>query len=191
MASKNERVFLGQLLFTFLVELCPMSIPRRINIDCTQIFRRYVEDLISMNFHFISTYFFEVISLIEKFTSFSRIFFGVITMVQKSTFFPRTFFGAISLVEISTFFSRTFFDVISMVKKSTLFPRTFINVISLVKKSKLFSLTLCHVIFDGQKIHVVCTYFFQQNFDGKAKIRRCFWLSCKLMKTFEKVFLCQ
>ena len=109
-------------------------------------------------------------------------------MAQKSTFFPRTFFGVISLVEISTFFPRTFFDIISMVKKSTMFPRTFINVISLVKKSKLFSLTLCHVIFDGQKIHVVCTYFFQQNFDGKAKIRRCFWLSCKLMKTFEEVF---
>ena len=60
---------------------------------------RYGEDQISTNFHVISTYFFDVISLVEK-----------------STSFPRTFFDVISMVEISTVFLLTFFDVILMVE---------------------------------------------------------------------------
>ena len=63
-----------------------------------------MEDQISANFHVISAYFFNVIS-----------------MVEKSTLFPRTLFDVISMVEKSTLFPRTFFDVISMVEKSTLF----------------------------------------------------------------------
>ena len=85
-------------------ELIPTGTPRRIHVDSTWILRRYVEEQISTNFHVISTYFFDVIS-----------------MVEKSTWFPRTFFDIISLFEKFTWFSRTFFDVISMVKKSTWF----------------------------------------------------------------------
>ena len=86
------------------------------HVESTWILRRYVEDQISANFHVVSTYFFDVISLVEKSTSFPRNFFDVISMVEKSTSFPRTFFDVISMVEISTVFLLTFFDVILMVE---------------------------------------------------------------------------
>ena len=59
----------------------PTGTPRRIDVDSTWTLRRYVKDQISTNFHVISAYFFDVIS-----------------MVQKSTWFPRTFFDVISLI---------------------------------------------------------------------------------------------
>ena len=86
--------------------------PRRIDVHSTWILRRYVEDQISTNFHVVSTYFFDVISLVKKSTSFPRTFFDVISMVEKSTSFPRTFFDVILMVEKSTLLPRTFFDVI-------------------------------------------------------------------------------
>ena len=82
----------------------PTGTPRRIHVDSTWILRRYVQDQILTNFHVISAYFFDVISLVEE-----------------STWFPRTFFDVISMVEKPTLFPRTFFDVILMVEKSTLF----------------------------------------------------------------------
>ena len=130
----------------------PTSTPRRIDVDSTWILRRYFEDQISMNFHVISAYFFDVIS-----------------MVKKSTSVPRTFFDEISLVEKSTLFPRTFFDVVSMVEKSMLFPRTFFDVICLVEICTLFLLIFFDVILMG-------------------KNSTSFSVSCKLMKTFEKVF---
>ena len=93
-----------------------MGTPRRIDVDSTGSLRRYVEDQIFTNFHVVFTYFFDVISLIEKSTSFPRTFFDVISMVEKSTLFPRAFFDVISFVEISTVFLPTFFDVILMVE---------------------------------------------------------------------------
>ena len=80
----------------------PTGTPRQIDVDSTWILRRYVEDQISTNFHVVSTYFFDVISLIEKSTLFPRTSFDVISMVEKSTSFPRIFFNVISFVEIST-----------------------------------------------------------------------------------------
>ena len=174
----------------------PAGTPRRIHVDSTSILRRYVEEQISTNLHVISTYFFDVISLIEKSTSFPRTFFNVISLIKKSTLFPRTFFDVIWLVEISKLISRTFFDVISMVRKSTLFQGTFIDVILLVEKSMLFPRTFFDVISRFEKStlsprclwskylrcfqHGVClhvsTYFF-----------RCFF---KLMKKLEEDFLC-
>ena len=56
-------------------------------------------------------------------------------------------------------------------KKLMLFPLTFFDVILMVEKSTLFS------IISSTKLR-------------RAKIRRRFWLNCKLMKTFEDVFLC-
>ena len=83
----------------------PTGTPRRIDVDSTSILRRYIEDQISMNFWVISTYFFGVIFLIKKSTSFPPTFFDVIRSVfEKSTLFPRTFFDAISLDKKSTLF---------------------------------------------------------------------------------------
>ena len=65
----------------------PTGTPRQIDVDSTWILRGYVEDQISTNFHVISRYFFDVISLIEKSTSFPRTFFDVILMVEKSPLF--------------------------------------------------------------------------------------------------------
>ena len=93
-------------------------------VDSTSILHRYVEDQISTNFHVISTYFFDVISW-SKNPRRSHVFFEVISMVEKSTSFPRTFFGVISLVEKCLLFPRTFFNVILVVEKSALFARTF------------------------------------------------------------------
>ena len=110
-----------------------MGIPRRIDVDSTWILHRYVEDQISTNFHVVSTYFFDVVLLIEKSTSFPRSFFAVVSMVEKSTLFPRTFYDGMLMVEKSTLFSRTFFDVISFVEISTVFPLTFFDVILMVE----------------------------------------------------------
>ena len=71
--------------------LIPTGTLRRIHVDSTWILRRYVEDQISMNFHVISAYFFDVTSMVEKSTWFPRTFFEVISMVKKSTWFPRIF----------------------------------------------------------------------------------------------------
>ena len=56
----------------------PKGTPHRIDVDSTWILRRYVEDQISMNFQVISTYVFDVISLIEKCTLLPRTFFDII-----------------------------------------------------------------------------------------------------------------
>ena len=104
-------------------------------------------------------------------TSFPHTFFDVISLVEKSMLFPRTFCGVILLVEKSTLFTRTFFDVILLVEKSTLFPCTFFNVISLIEIFTLFPLTFLGVILKDIDL-------------------TSFLANWKLMKTFEKVFLC-
>ena len=77
---------------------------RAYNVKSTSILRRYVEDQITTNFQVISTYFFDLISLVEKSTLFLGTFFDVISMDENSTLFPRTFFGVISLVKITRCF---------------------------------------------------------------------------------------
>ena len=74
-----------------------------IHVDSSWI-RRYVEEQISTNFYVISSYFFDVILVVEKSTSFPRTFIDVISLVEKSTLFPRTFFDVISMVKNSTLF---------------------------------------------------------------------------------------
>ena len=64
-----------------------MGTPRRIDVDSTWIFRRYVEDQISTTFHVISAYFFDVISMIEISMLFPRTFFDVILMGKNLTSF--------------------------------------------------------------------------------------------------------
>ena len=58
----------------FFFNSFPTGTPRQIDVDSTWILRRYVEDQISMNFHVDSTYFFEVISMVEISTSIPRTF---------------------------------------------------------------------------------------------------------------------
>ena len=87
--------------------------------DLTCILRRYVEDQISTNFHVISAYFFDVISIVKKSMWFPCTFFDVILLLEKLTWFPRTFFDVTSLVEKVTWFPRTIFDVILMGKDLT------------------------------------------------------------------------
>ena len=122
------------------------SIPRGYYVDMskTKLWRipRHLHVLFRCNFadrkiHVASMFFFfDVILMVQKPTSFQRTSFSVISMVKKYMLFPRTFFDAIVLVEISMLFPRTFFDVISMIQKSTLLRRTFFDVISLVKNSE-------------------------------------------------------
>ena len=99
----------------------PMGTPCRIHVDSTWILRRYIEDQILTNFHVISTYVFNEISMVEKSMLFSRTLFDIISMVEKSTLFLRTFFDVICLVEICTLFLLTFVDVVLMGKNSTSF----------------------------------------------------------------------
>ena len=48
--------------------------PRWIDVDSTWILHRHVKDQISKNFQVVSTYFFDVISMVEKSTLFPRTF---------------------------------------------------------------------------------------------------------------------
>ena len=107
--------------FAHLSVMPATGTPRRIDVDSTWILWPYVKDQISTNFHAISTYFFDVISLIKKSRLFPRTFFGVTSMVKKSTLFLLTFFDVILTVEWSTLFARTFFDEISTGRNSTSF----------------------------------------------------------------------
>ena len=173
--------------YHFWFDLNPTDTPRQIHVGSTSILRRYVKHQISTNFHFISTYFFDVISRIEKSTLFPSTFFDAMSMVEKSTLFPRTFYGVISLVETYALFPRTFLDVISLVEISTFFPRILFNVIPLVEKSTLFPLTFFDVILMVEKSTLFARTFFYEISMGK--IRRHFWLSCKAMKTLDEVFL--
>ena len=95
--------------------------PRQIHVNSTWILRRYIEDQISTIFLVISSYFFDVISMVEKSTLLPRTSIEVISLVQKSTLLPYTFFNVICLVEICTFFLLTFLDVILMGKNPILF----------------------------------------------------------------------
>ena len=52
----------------------------------------YVEEQISMNFHVIPAYFFDVISVVEKSTWFPRTFLDVNSLVEKFMWFARTLF---------------------------------------------------------------------------------------------------
>ena len=108
-----------EFLFTF--EKTYEASQRTLHVESTLILRRYVEGQVSTNFHLISTYFFNVISLIKESKSFLRTFFDVIYVVEKSPSFPLTFFDVILMVEKYTLFTSTFFDKISMGKNFTSF----------------------------------------------------------------------
>ena len=109
------------ICFNFMKNHFATSTPPRIDVDSTSILRRCVEDQISTNLHVIFTYFFDVVSLIEKSTLFPRTSFNVISLVEKFTLFPLTFLDVILMVKKYTLLARTFFDEISMGKNSMSF----------------------------------------------------------------------
>ena len=148
-------------------KVVPTGTPRGVDLDLTSILSSHVEDQISTNFHVIFTYFFGVISPIEKSMSFPCTFFNAISLFEKSTLFPHSSFDVISMVEKSTLFPCTFFGVISLFEKSALFPLTIFDVISMLEKSTLFPLYLFQCNYSGRNIHVVSTYFIRCNFDGQ------------------------
>ena len=131
----------------------PTDTLRQIDVDSTWILHRYVEDQISTNFHVISTYFFDVISLIKKYTSFPRTFFGVISMVQKSTLFSLDFFDVTLMIEKSTLIARTFFDEISIARNPTSF---------------LVKLQANEKVWAGFPLLVTFAKFFSFNFSSKS-----------------------
>ena len=100
----------------------------------------------------------------------SAYFFDVISLIEKSMPFPHTFFNVISMVKKFTVFPRTFYDVIYLVEISTVFLLTFFNVILMVEKSTLFARTFFDEIWMGPN-------------------STAFLVGCKVMKTFEEVFL--
>ena len=164
----NTSLFLSveaKIKYSFTFFLHPRGTPRHIHVNWTWILHRYVKDQISTTLHVISKNFFDVILLIEKSTSFPRTFLDVISMVEKYTLFPGSLFDVISIHPANTYF----FDVISVVEISTAFLLTFFNLILMVEKSALFAGTF------SDKISMYSTSFL---------------VSCKLMKTFEGVFLC-
>ena len=141
--------------------------------------RRFdVESKILMNFHIVSTNFFDVILMGEKRKSFWRTFFGVISMGEKSTLFWRTFVNVIYMGEKSTSFRHTFFnvfrwaksrlhfDVISVDEISTQFRRSLFDIISMHEKSCHFdACTFFGVILMDEKLTSFwCTFWY--NFDG-------------------------
>ena len=103
----------------------PTGTPSWTEVDSTPILCRYTEDKISTNFLVISTYLFRRNFAGREIHVVSTYFFDVISLVEISTFFPRTFFDVISLVDKSTLFHFTFFNVILLVELSTLFASTF------------------------------------------------------------------
>ena len=116
--------------------------PRRIDVDSTWNLHRYVEDQTSTNFHVISTYFFDVISLIEKFTSLPRTFFDITSLVEKihvvSTYFFRCNFAGQKLLVVYTYFYRRNFDG----RKIHVVYTYFFNEISMGKNSTSFVIKL-------------------------------------------------
>ena len=136
--SHAFQMFLSAISFIKTQGDYPTGTPRRIHVVSTWILRRYVEDQISTNFRVISSYFFDVISMVEKSASFPCTFFDLISMVKKSTLFPHTFYDVISMTEKSTLLPRTFFNEISMVEICTLFLLTFFDVILMGKNSTSF-----------------------------------------------------
>ena len=132
----------------------PKGPPRQIDVDSTSILRRCVEDQISTNFIVISTYFFDVISLIEKSTSFPRTFFDGRNVHV-------FFFDGRNVHVFSMYFIRCNFDVRKIHVVFTCFLQC--NFSGL--KIHVVSTCFFRRNFDGRKIHVVCTYFFLRNFD--------------------------
>ena len=127
----------------------PMGRQTRIHVDSTSILCWCVEDQTSTNFHVISTYFFDVISLLEISTLFPRIFqlnFDGRNIHVISTYFFRWNFEGRKIHLVFTYFFWCNFDGWNIYVVSTHF-------------------FWCNI--SGRNIDVVSTYFFRGNFDWK------------------------
>ena len=147
------------------------SIRRRPNFDE---FPRHFHILFRCDFtgrkiHVVSTYFFRCNFAGRKIHVVSTYFFRCNFAVRKihvvSRYFLRCNFDGRKIHIVSTYFFRCNFDG----RKIHVVSRTFISVISMVVLCTLFLLTFFDVILMGRYL-------------------TSFLVSCKLMKTFEKVF---
>ena len=93
-----------------------------------------------------------------------------------STYVFRHHFDGRKIHIVPTYFSRCNFDGWKIHLATTYFFRCNFSLRHIHGVSTYFF----QLNFDGRKIHFFCTYFFQRNL-----------VNCKLMKTFDGVFLCQ
>ena len=99
-----------------------------------------------------------------------------------STYFFRCNFDGRKIHVVSTYFFWCNFDGRKIHNVSTYFFRCNFSRRNIHDDSTYFF----RLNFDGRNIHFICTYFF----DKISMKSTSFLVSCKLMKTFEGVFLC-
>ena len=99
-----------------------------------------------------------------------------------STYFFRRNFDGWKIHVVFTYFFRCNFDGRKIHLATTYFFRSNFSRRNIHDDSTYFF----RLNFDGRNIHFVCTYFF----DKISMKSTSFLVSCKLMKTFEGVFLC-
>ena len=107
-------------------------------------------------------------------------FFGVISMVQKSTSFTRTFllnFTGWNIHIVSTYFLQLNFSS----RKIHVFSTYFFRCIFACRKTHVVSAYFFRCNFAGSNIHVVSTYVFQCNFDGRKIHVFCTYFSCETL----------
>lgn len=91
----------------------PVGTSRRINVDSLSILRQYIKDEILTNFHFISTYFFDVIRWLKNprcFTNFFWRSFAGQKIHVVTTYFIRCNFDGRAIYVVSTYFLQYDFD---------------------------------------------------------------------------------
>ena len=128
---------------------------------------RYVEDQILTNFFVISTYFFDVISMVEKSMLFPHSFFrcnfnGRKIHVVSTYLFQCNFDGQKIHVVSTYFFWRSFNSRKIYVVSTDFFWCNFSS-----RNIRGVSTYIFWRNFDAQKIQFVCKYVFLRNFDGQ------------------------
>ena len=175
------------------------SNPRLFHVDITSKrprpnfdeFLRHFHVLFRCNFadrkiHVVSMYFFRCNFDGRKIHVVSTYFFWCNFDGRKihnvSTYFFRCNFDGQKIYVVSTYFFRCNFDGRKIHLATTYFFRCNFSRRNIHDDSTYFF----RLNFDGRNIHFVCTYFF----DKISMKSTSFLVSCKLMKTFEGVFLC-
>ena len=86
---------------------CPTGASPQIDVDSTRYFVDTSKEKLNKfpcRYHVISTFLFNVISLVKKSALFPCTFSGVILLVEKFTLFAYIFFGEISMAKNSTWY---------------------------------------------------------------------------------------
>ena len=132
---------------------------RRFDVDITSIRRRPNFN----EFHVISAYFFDVISMVEKSTYFFWCNFAGRKIHVVSTYFFRCNFDGQKIYIVSTYFFQCNFAGRKIHVVSTYFFRCNFD----GWKIHVVSMYFHRCNFVGRNVHVVFTYFFRRSFDGQ------------------------